>query len=363
MKGWQKYILAIVFARLAVPVNAQEERRYGWTPDPEAVKAVQEKLKFKTFGDTPANKSTDPLPASVFGWQAYQKLFDGKLPPEKTQAIGDCVSFGTNNAICMTLTCAIAFGGASYSFKDIASEVTYGGARVQICRQRGGEGTNGSCAAKFVQQYGVCPREKIGGYDLTTYSGSRAELWGNKGVPKEIIDAIKANKVKDITLVANWAQAKTCLANGWGIAICSNVGFNGRRDANGIKKASGNWNHCMACWGYTTIDGTECGYIENSWGPEDGPVGPGNPNKAGFWASAVTVDKMIKTGGDSWAFSNVVGWEPAKIDWNVKNNPRPDPDEVRLATLLDLGGSHDQDFFSRPVGLTLDLPGGPRARR
>jgi hypothetical protein len=329
------------FGWIEKPVQAGGEpvHHFGWTPDPQAVKDTLKKLRFKSFHDTPAAKAADPLPAEVFMWSGYQKLF-GKLQPTKNQSsIGACVAFGTNWASSNTLSCAIAFGGANYEWKDIAEEVTYGGGRQQICHQGGGgDGTNGSCCAKFVQQYGVCPREKVGGYDLSTYSVPTCRSFGDKGAPKAIIDAMAAagNKVKDITLVKTWADAKVCLANGWGIAVCSNVGFATKRDANGIKVARGNWAHCMALVGYTTINDRVYGYIQNSWGDEEGPVGPGSPGKGGFWAAASTIDRMIKTGGDSWAFSNVVGWEPQRIDWRVQNrnnrNTEPLADQSVIPT-------------------------------
>lgn len=368
MRNWQKYslvVLAISFLVVlpifALWITAEVEKQFGWIPpvgleqpdehyfgwnhDPEAVKRVVEKLRFKHFGETPAYKQQEPLPKEVFMWQAYQKLFDGKLPPSKRQgSIGSCVSFGTANAVCRTMAVAIAFAGAPYDYKDLAEEVIYGGARQQICKQGpGGEGTNGSCAAKFVQQYGVAPRENIGGYDLSTYSVATCRSFGNKGVPKSIIDAIKDNKVKDITQIKTWQEAKVCLSSGWGIAVCSGVGFNGKRDANGIKKASGNWAHCMCLDGYCTIDGKEYGHIENSSGDEEGPVGPGSPSKAGFWALSITIEKMLKA-GDSWAFSDVQGFPARKVNWIVQ---RPS-EQVWRGIVLNPFGVRNEKAFSEP---------------
>lgn len=325
-----------------------DNRKYfGWNHDPEAVKRVVDKLKFKSFGQTPAFKEADPLPPEVFMWTAHQKLFNGQLPPSKNQgSIGSCVAFGTNNAVCRTLAVAIAFGGAAYEYKDISEEVTYGGARQQICRQgSGGDGTNGSCAAKFVQQYGVCPRDNIGGYDLSFYSVATCRAFGNKGAPKSITDVITNNKVKDITLIKSWAEAKVCLANGWGIAICSNVGFQSKRDQNGIKVAKGSWSHCMCFDGYCKINGIEYGHIENSWGDEEGPTGPGSPSKAGFWAAATTINTMLSA-GDSWAFSDVVGFPHRAINWFVFN--RQLEDVTQLANFF--GVRNEKRFLSLSFG-------------
>lgn len=324
-------------------VAGGDGRHFGWTPNPPAVARTVAQLKFKNFSQTPAYRANSRLPAEVFMWQAYRKL-NGQLPPSKNQgSIGSCVSFGTNNAVCRTLATAIAFGGANYEFKDVAEEVTYGGGRQQICHQgAGGDGTNGSCCAKFVQKYGVCPREKVADYDLSVYSVPTCRIFGNKGVPKAILDTMAENKVKDITLVKTWQEAKTCLANGWAIAVCSGVGFQSKRDANGVKAASGSWSHCMCLDGYCTINGVEHGHIENSWGDDNsGPTGPGSPSKAGFWAKAATINKMLGA-GDSWAFSDVSGFEPRVVNWFVLNRLNDLP---RPATLT-FGAHHANTFLS-----------------
>jgi hypothetical protein len=319
-----KRFLAI-FLLLSLAAAPAFAESFGWVPDPAEVKSVAEKLRYKSFRETPAWKEAGDLPDSVFMWKAFGKMpgFEGKLPPAKNQgSIGSCVSFGTNNAISMTLAVEIALQGLNYEYKDFAEEVTYGGSRVQIGGGKiRGDGSNGSWAAQFVQKYGIVARDKYGPYDLTVYSVQTCKQFGDKGCPKDLEPVAQKNPVKDITQVTTWMQAKTALAQGYGIAVCSNQGFQGKRDANGIKKASGSWAHCMALWGYATISGQEVGYIQNSWGEEDGPVGPGEPNKAGFWADAKTIEQMLKA-GDSWAFSAAVGFPSRKIDWLVRADQR-----------------------------------------
>jgi hypothetical protein len=343
-KNWKEYVvwlilisaIAILFAfglwpkdgpvpLPPVPIFEPSDSPDGWTPNPDEVKAVAATLKFKVFGDTPAGKSDDPLPQAVYLWQSYAKLF-GQPPPSKNQGqIGSCVSFGTNNAVARTLATQIVFAnGGADEFQDIAEEVTYGGSRVQVGGGKlRGDGSVGAWAAQFVQKWGVVARAKQGAYDLTTYSVATCRTFGDKGVPAELQTVAKDHPIKDITQVTLWDSAKKALASGYGIAICSGVGFEGTRDGNGVKVAKGSWGHCMCLDGYHIEGGKEYGHIENSWGPRpnEGPVGWGNPPDSGFWADSATIQKMLSQ-NDSWAFSAVRGWPSRKIDWFAINQPR-----------------------------------------
>lgn len=305
------------------PSNAQAQG--GWVKDAKAVEAIAETLKFKVFAATPAGKADDPLPDSVYLWQAYAKA-GIRGPPSKDQGqVGSCVSFGTNNAVARSLAVSIANGKAAFEFKDIAEEVTYGGSRVQVGGGRiNGDGSVGAWAADFVKKWGVVAREKVGDYDLSTYSVTRCRDFGRQGVPAPLQAAAKNNPVQSITMVRTWAEAKRALANGYAMSVCSGQGFTMQRDANGICRASGSWAHCMCLDGYATINGKEYGHIVNSWGPNahTGPVGPGDPPPCGFYADANVVNRMLGE-GDSWAFSNVVGFPIQTLDWFVRREPRP----------------------------------------
>jgi hypothetical protein len=55
------------------------------------------------------------------------------------------------------------------------------------------------------------------------------------------------------------------------------------------------------------------GFLLNSWGPDahSGPRVPPDAPVAGFWCDAATLDRMLRQ-GDSWAFSRVAGFPPAR---------------------------------------------------
>jgi hypothetical protein len=353
--NWKKYAIWIGLCVVALtanhffnttiplPMPPQEYKvadgKYdaGWSNDPAAVKAVADTLRIQTFADTPAGQVADPLPNQFYQWEVYKKI-DPRGPPAKNQnPIGSCVSFGTNNAILRTMACQIVMNGAAEELKDIAEEVTYAGSRVEIGggRLRGGDGSVGAWAAQFVQKWGVVNRGVHGVHDLTKYDPARCRAWGNTGVPADLEVIAREHPVKDTTLVKSWADAKRALSQGYGIAVCSNQGFSMQRDSRGVARAQGSWAHCMCIDGYhVDTDGKEYGHIENSWGANTmtGPTGWGNPSGAGFWADAAVVERMIKNGGDTWAFSGVRGFPSRLPAWFVHNN-QPARQDTRLAFL------------------------------
>jgi hypothetical protein len=291
----------------------------GWVDNPEEVTAVVGLQPFKCFGDTEASESNDPLPTNVYLWKLYEKITGKPWPSRNQGSVGSCVSFGTAAAIEATMAAEIAAGQAE-EIANLCQEVIYGGSRIEIGRGRlgRGDGSIGAWAAQFVKDYGIIDRAKYGNYDLTTYSESRCRSWGASGVPDDLEPDVRKHPVKTITLVTTWQEAKRALANGYGIAISSNQGFQMRRDAGGFCRAAGSWAHCMALLGYTTENGREGGFICNSWGPDahTGPVGPGNPPTCGFYAEASVVERMLKA-QDSWAFSAVEGFPTKRIHWYI----------------------------------------------
>jgi hypothetical protein len=297
---------------------------FGWVDDPTEVAAVSRRQPWATAAATPAGQvSADELPKEVFQWWAYKALF-GRNPPEKNQkSVGSCVSFGTNTGVERGYAVDVkTSGGDSDQFKHFVEEITYGGSRVEVGGGRiRGDGSLGAWAAEFVKagKWGLIARGvyENGKYDLTEYSESRCRQYGDRGVPDDLEDDAREHPVQAVVQVRSWIEAKKLLAQGYGIAICSDQGFSMRRDADGVAQPSGSWAHCMCLDGYVVLNsGKERGHIENSWGgnAHTGPVGPGDPSTAGFWADSGVIDRMLRQ-GDSWAFSGVKSFPAKKINW------------------------------------------------
>lgn len=296
---------------------------FGWADDQNEVAAVARTLPHATASATPAGQvAEDDLPKEVYQWHAYRALF-GKNPPVKNQGqVGSCVSFGTDDGIESGLAVDIrTAGGGEDQFYHLVEEVTYGGSRVEIGGGRiRGDGSVGAWAADFIRKYGGLPRGiyENGKYDLTAYSQDRCRDYGYRGVPDDLEDDARLFPVESIVQVRSWAEFKKLIAQGYGIAICSDQGFSMQRNANGVAQPSGSWAHCMHGNGYIVVSAgnEEYGHIGNSWGPNahSGPVGWGEPNTGGFWANWKVIDRMLRQ-GDSWAFSKAKGFPQRKINW------------------------------------------------
>jgi hypothetical protein len=335
-EGCPKVVTVIEYLERAAPLIVEPADEFtppqGWVNDPESSRAAAEAMPTRVFADTPAGQ-TDDLPPHAYLWQAHQKL-TGAPPPLKDQnPTGSCVGFGTTTAVERTLACEIVQrGGHPSEFTLFSEEVTYAGSRVEANGGRSpirGDGSNGSWAARFVTKWGMVPKAKYGGIDLTQYSASRARAWNYSGVPDELEPVARKFPVKDATRITNWRDAKRALANGYGIQVASSQGFVRQRDGNGVAQPGPRWAHSMCLDGYHIENGKEYGHIENSWARTNyhvGPVGWGNPTTAGFWAESEVIERMLRE-GDSWAYSGAVGF-PRKVvplDWNIRAVPaRPE---------------------------------------
>lgn len=288
----------------------------GWVDDPDAVAEITALQPYETFGDTPAGQVED-VPAFVFGWKVYEKVMGKSWPARSQGQVGSCVSFGTVAAIEYTMVSEIARGEPE-AFSPLSQEVIYAGSRVEVGRGRvRGDGSVGAWAAEFVKQWGVLPREIVGKYDLREYNEKRCREWGNTGVPDDIEPLAKLHPIHGVTKVTTVEQAQRAIASGYGISVCSNQGFTMRRDEKGFATATGRWAHCMAIIGYQTDKGLSF-WICNSWGTNTmtGPVGAGDPPPCGFWAEGSVVARMLAA-GDSWAFSDAVGFPAKSIPWII----------------------------------------------
>lgn len=290
----------------------------GWVDDPVAVAAVAAQQPFPTFGQTDAGRvAMADLPKSVFLWKA-ELILTGKIKSYSQGQVGSCVSFGTNTAIRRTMAAEIV-AGESEEYTDIAEEVTYAGSRVEVGGGRiSGDGSIGAWAAEFVRKWGVVARAVHGQYDLTAYSESRCRDWGRRGVPDDLEPLAKKHSVQAITKVTNLDELKQALAQGYGVAVCSDQGFSMRRDENGVAQPSGSWAHCMCFDGYYEDGGKLFVHDENSWGPNahTGPVGWGDPPPSGFWCEGRVAERMLRQ-NDSWAFSRFAGFPARKLSWII----------------------------------------------
>jgi hypothetical protein len=236
--------------------------------------------------------------------------FDKKAYEER-QTTGDCVSHGTRNACDLSRAVEIDIKKEKKGWVIRgATEAIYG------ARGHGGQGMSCARAATFVSESGgiVLRKNYPGVADFTKYNGNLGAGWGARGLPDKVIDVANDHQVKTVSLVRTVEEARDALANGYGLAVCSNVGFSNKRDKNGIAKRSGSWAHCMA-WVACDDTGSEPLFlVQNSWGkwndgghPEWGQIPDGS-----FLITSDAAAGMLAQNG-SYAFSDFDGFPVQKL--------------------------------------------------
>ncbi len=234
-----------------------------------------------------------------------------KSPYNERQTTGDCVSHGTRNACDVSRAVEIDVHSEREAWiARGATEAIYG------ARGHGGQGMSCSRAAEFVSKNGgiVLRKNYKDIADFSKYNGNLGAGWGGRGLPDPVIDIANDHQIKTTSLVRTIEEARDALANGYGLAVCSNYGFSNKRDKKGIANTSGNWAHCMA-WIACDDTGSEPLFlVQNSWGkwndgghPEWGTIPDGS-----FLIRAEVAAGMLAANG-SYAFSNFDGFPVQKL--------------------------------------------------
>ena len=234
-----------------------------------------------------------------------------KKPYEERQTTGDCVSHGTRNACDISRAVEIDLHKQREGWLARgATEAIYG------ARGHGGQGMSCARAATFVSETGgiIVRKNYPKVADFSKYNGNLGANWGGRGLPDPVIDLANNHQIKTVSLIRTIEEARDALANGYGLAVCSNVGFSNKRDKKGIAKISGSWAHCMA-WIACDDTGSEPLFlVQNSWGkwndgghPEWGLI----PDGSFLITSDVAANMLAQNG--SYAFSNFDGFPVQKL--------------------------------------------------
>lgn len=227
------------------------------------------------------------------------------------QTTGDCVSHAVRSGCDVTRAVEIDVKGDQESWVARgATEAIYG------CRGHSGQGMSCSRAASFVSKNGgVLVRKNYPGIiDLSKYDSRIGSGWGSRGVPDKVVDEANDHQIRTVSLVKTVEEARDALANGYGLAVCSNYGFSNRRDNKGFARKSGSWAHAMAWTACDDTNGELSFLVQNSWGkwnsgghPEWGPIPDGS-----FLIHADVAAGMLRQNG-AYAFSDFNGFPPQKL--------------------------------------------------
>jgi hypothetical protein len=308
---------------------------FGWVEHADQIDANRDPQQTLQFAATPAGKAALGDDDALL-YRAVRKV-NNKGPPwypnVNQESVGCCVGCGFKHGADVCQATAI-LAGASFEWKPASVEVIYAGSRVDVGGGRlRGDGSTGAWAAGYLRDKGgIAPMEKVGRYDLGTFSPARARQWGASGAPAEVKEVAKKHPVKSTSLVTSAADVKRAILQGYPVAVCSSVGFNNRdgsvgtRDADGFCRPNGTWPHCMCFIGWRS--GSRPGALcLNSWGDSahKGPVWPEDMPPAAFWIDASVVDQMVRQ-GDSFALADVAGFPARKpaADWFIAV-PRAEP--------------------------------------
>jgi hypothetical protein len=240
------------------------------------------------------------------------------LDPEfggcENQTTGDCVSHSERNAGSIDYCTDAYFGETTFKGR-LATENIYG------WRGHGGQGANCSRLATYVSQSGpggFLPRDKYtdgsNSVDLSRYNSSIGHNWGRSGTPSWLNKIASKNKAMRVFSCKSIAEARSALALGFGISMCSGYGFDSTRNQDGLCEQKGGWSHAMAWIGVDDSDYAHQKYggplflVQNSWGAwNNGPRKYEQP-VGSFFIRPQVAEKMIKAGG-GWITAAVRGYD------------------------------------------------------
>jgi len=227
---------------LEIAAINEEVVQAGWVDDPQVV---------RYFVRDNTNPYLSQVNSAILGtgkgqvallWPFLEQITNTRFVPHY-QEIGDCVSHGFGLSVDLLTAIQILKRNSPQRWvAEAATEIIYGGGRIEIAAQRynkrwWGDGMTGTVAAEFVKAFGILLRQPyLKKWDFSEYSGDVARLLGKQGVPDELEPLCRIHPVGCVSLVRSWEEARDCIYNGYPIALCSSQGL--IYDMGGIKTAS-----------------------------------------------------------------------------------------------------------------------------
>ena len=174
------------------------------------------------------------------------------------------------------------------------------------------EGMEPSLASKWLHNYGMVPREKIGDVDLSVDRTDLSIAWGRKGPPDAIKEAAKKHPLQYIALCEDAEDLADGLANLYPAHSGGKDSFRQTRDTEGFGVSAGmGWNHDMPVMGF--VRGHRPGFVMWTWG--DWMRGPQPKDfrlcTGGFLVDWAIVDRRIRQYDGTWLGGQAQGW-PAR---------------------------------------------------
>ncbi len=293
-------------------LRAYEDGLGGYIPDPRATNEFLETQKYQYFREPNIYGSGRGKRALL--WQ-YAKKLDPSCFTE-AQETGDCVSHGSRNARDVTRAVEILVKKEPESwFKKGATEPTYG------ARGHSGQGMSPARASQFERDVGFLARTDHGVVDLSKYNWKIGDRWGKTGVPNDVQELCKKNKVGVITLVRTQEELMDALFNGYAAHSGQFASWSpSPNDKHIHPRTSKGWAHDMAIVGY---DDTQefwpfrVWFIANSWGAWNQKP-KGWPTEYPEWVPGMIVTSaedfdVCVQGGDCWVYGSIDGYPAQRL--------------------------------------------------
>ena len=293
-------------------LRAYDDGLTGYVPNEREKHEFLETQKYQYFREP--NIRGSGIGKRALLWQ-YAKKLDSSCFTE-AQTTGDCVSHGSRNARDVTRAVEILVKHEPEDwFKKGATEPTYG------ARGHGGQGMSPAKASRFERDVGFLARTDYGIVNLTKYNSAIGAKWGSSGVPKDVQDLCKQNKVGVITLVRTQDELLDAIVNGYAAHSGQNASWSADSDKRGIHyRTPRGWNHDMAIVGVDDskdIFPFRVWMIVNSWGawnqqPKAWPKEYGEWVPGMILTSAEDFDVCVSS-GDCWVYGSIDGYPPQRL--------------------------------------------------
>lgn len=316
----------LIFLLLVSTGFAQEPVNFGWSPPSQEEKALskdnqytqqlQELVKYNDDSEVllyrliyRALKDNNQL--------TQEELDSGRLNSINQGSIGECIGAGTARALDATMACDIYTRKENEIWKSLANvEGIYAIGRLDNLGR--GDGSTGIWSVSGLNKYGTLHRLLYGESDLRSTKPIQGREWAERGLPKDLIEKAKEHKVIASALVRTPDEVKAALQNGYGIILCSDVGYNNTRDRLAFLKRQGSWNHCMACLGWRPASSGREGFlIAQSWGNDwaNGPIYPSDCIYGGFWITPDDLKAHLRS-EDCYAIAGFEGFKKRNLKWD-----------------------------------------------
>lgn len=312
---------------------------FGYTPNVEETERFVEEQALRTFGESRWYGDMRAEKRDAFLWLPLLEYLPNWL--RGNQGIGDCVSWGWELGGTLFIYGERKLGLVDFPLVTGATEAIYGGSRVE---SRGGklggyrDGSYGGAAARWLTEWGFLLRldyskdTGVAEHNLTEYSSKKAKAWGNfgcggaddEGREKGLLDQQAALYPMTTTAIRTTEELAAALMNGYPCPTCSGIGygnkgkFHSARNADGVVRISGGWNHCELFCGVRWVNGRPQFRLANSWGKCASGPDPGIDDPAmsycSWWVTEEDAQRQLNA-RDTFAITGSEGFVPRKLDW------------------------------------------------